>query len=471
MVDGIEIQVISKLLKCGGDIETAEELLKFDESYYDICQPEIKFIHDHVDKYGKVPDDFTFLLQFPDFDVVSVEEPLEFLVDQMRLNKQAILLRQTFEKVKDMAADDARTAWQYIGMKLEEAESISEKNPMNIVLEADRRANQILEYSRQARIPTGFPEIDEVLYGGLSTVEEMCIVLARTNTGKSWICSKMMESAQRHGFPSLFYSPEMQPCYLATRFDSWRTGIYNSDIILGRYSDEYKKYLTELKTEQTSAYVLEDQDSPNGVVDVPLLEHYVRKFGIRLLIIDGLSYMDDVNGGSNTPEYIKFKNVCQGLFKLSKRYHCAVVISMQANRATRDNSNKGEEGKEPMPDLYNIESSDHPGRIATTALALRQSWASKTMDIKIRKSRNTKRPDTIYSYSWDPNSGRCDLKEEIIEDSTTSSMSSAPMPSPAGSSGYAVSAPKGNSFGPSYSTPISGEEPVYDVRDDEEVEF
>ena len=464
MVDGIEIQVISKLLK-DPDAETVEELLKFDESYYDICKDEIAFIHSHVEKYGKVPDDFTFLLQFPDFDIVQVDEPLEFLTDQMRLNKQAILLRETFEKVKDMAADDARTAWKYIGMRLEQADAISEDDPMNLVQDVEKRSEQIAEYARQARIPTGFPEIDEVLYGGFSTVEELCIVFARTNTGKSWICAKMMESAQRHGFPSLFYSPEMQPCYLATRFDSWRAGVYNSDIMLGRYSDEYKKYLTELKHEDTSAYILEDQDSPTGVVDVPLLEHYVRKFGIKLLIIDGLSYMGDVNSSNNAPEHLKFKNVCQGLFKLSKKYHCAVIVSMQANRATRDNTiDKAGEGKEPMPDLYNIESSDHPGRIATTAIALRQCWSTKTMDIQIRKSRNTKRPDTVYTYSWDPNSGYCKLKEEGMGEDSSPSPSLASPSSP--SVGYAVKAPS-SGFSSAYGS-LSGD---HDVRDDEDVQF
>lgn len=678
MIQSIELQVISKILTSEDDY-VVEELLKFDASYYSIFKPQIEFIINHREKYGKVPDRFTFQVEFPDVDLVSVDEPLEYLTQEMRLNKKAIILRETFSKIKDLGLDDVAEAWKYIGMRWEESEALNETDPMNIITDSEERAHQIQEYSKQARIPTGFPEIDEVLYGGLSTVEELCIVFARTNTGKAqplwskvltpsgwktmrdikvgdtvvgknndngkvvqifpqgvkdyymvhfddgtyaeccddhlwevvelsqrncnspnyevlrledirnsgttytvdlcgaihlnpqydaqrsefldevytcggydtsvydsdkvidmtrssglfvtkdeaglvtihtsktyktitsiqyagrtecqcimvdnyshtyitddytvthntWVLSKMMESAQRHGFPSLYYSPEMQPCYLATRFDSWRGGFHNSDIIRGIYDEKYQKYLKELPMTGAPAYVLEDSDSPSGVVDVPLLTHYVRKYKIKMLIIDGLSYMEDVHSTTATAEHIKFKNLAHDLFRLSKRYGCCVLVAMQANRDTRNNAEKNGDAKEPMPGLHNIESSDQPGRICTTAIALRQIWAAQTMDMKIQKSRNSKRPDSIYTYNWDPNTGTASLKcvesasgGEDQEDSVTTK--DGKPKAQGGASNYQVSAP--GSFTSISSSGFGGYTPTiqdddHDVRDDEDVEF
>lgn len=678
MIQSIELQVISKILTSEDDY-VVEELLKFDASYYSIFKPQIEFIINHREKYGKVPDRFTFQVEFADVDLVSVDEPLEYLTQEMRLNKKAIILRETFSKVKDLGLDDVSEAWKYIGMRWEESEALNETDPMNIITDSEERAHQIQEYSKQARIPTGFPEIDEVLYGGLSTVEELCIVFARTNTGKAqplwskvltpsgwktmgdikvgdtvvgknndngkvvqifpqgikdyyrvhfddgtyveccddhlwevvelsqrnfntpnyevlrlgdirnsgatytvdlcgtirlnpkydaqrseflnelyscggydtsvydsnevidmtrsfglfvtkdedglvtihtsktykiitsidhvgktdcqcimvdnhshtyitddytvthntWVLSKMMESAQRHGFPSLYYSPEMQPCYLATRFDSWRGGFHNSDIIRGIYDEKYQKYLKELPMTGAPAYVLEDSDSPSGVVDVPLLTHYVRKYKIKMLIIDGLSYMEDVHSTNATAEHIKFKNLAHDLFRLSKRYGCCVLVAMQANRETRNNNEKNGDAKEPMPGLHNIESSDQPGRICTTAIALRQIWAAQTMDMKIQKSRNSKRPDNIYTYNWDPNTGSASLKciesasgGENQEDAVTTK--DGKPKAQGGANNYQVSAP--GSFTSISSGPFTGYSPSmqdddHDVRDDEDVEF
>ena len=291
---------------------------------------------------------------------------------------------------------------------MELGQELDATKPMDIVHQAKERAQQIIDFNKSARIPTGFSEIDKLMYGGLSTVEELAIVFARTNTGKSWVCSKMMESAQKHGFPVLYYSPEMQASFLATRFDTWRQQFRNSELFQGKYSEEYLNYINELENSDTPAFVLEDKDAADGVVNVKLLRTLVKRYKIKLLIIDGLSYVED--SVKNEADHIKYKNICTDLFRLSKQYGCAVVVAMQANRATRENST--EEGKESFPTLYNLESSDHPGRISTQAFALRQVWDKHILDIRMEKSRNAANQKPVFSYSWDPNTGTMSLADD-----------------------------------------------------------
>ena len=399
MITSIELQVISKLLTTDNE-EEINTLLTFDSSYYSVFKPQIEFIFKHKDTYGDVPDVFTFQAEFPEVTLVQVTESLKYITSEMRKNKQHIILLETFNKIKDLGSGDVSEAWQYISNQCERVSRLDATEPMDIIKDAKVRADQVLEFSKQTRIPTGFPEIDKLMYGGLSTVEELLLIVARTNTGKSWVCTRMMESAQRNGFPTLYYSPEMQASFLGTRFDTWRGHFENSKLYQGKYNEEYFKYLKQLPKEETSAFILEDKDTPAGEVNVNVLRNLVRKHGIKLLIIDGLSYMADTNRSDT--DYVKYKNICLDLFKLSKQYSCSVAVAVQANRETKDS--KDDKG-DPFPNLYNIEGSDHPARIATQVFSLRQIFDKHVLDIRLEKSRIANNQKPVLSYAWEVNSG------------------------------------------------------------------
>ena len=399
MTASVELQVISKILTSNEPAEV-DALCEFDASYYSIFSAEIAFIFKHKEEYQKVPDLFTFQARFPEFVVVTVNESLDFLKSELIKNKQRILLVQTFNKLKSLQTDDSTTAWEYLGAQYEEYLSLDTSLPVDIVHAAKERSRTVVEYSKQARIPTGFDEIDQVMYGGLSTVEELLIIIARTNSGKSWVGAKMMETAQKNGFPVLYYSPEMQSSYLATRFDTWRAHFPNSNLYRGDYSAEYFAYLDQLEAQETPVYILEDKDAPDNVVTMSYLKKLVKRLHIKELIIDGLSYVEDDKRADT--DYIRYKHITGEAFKLSKDCGCAVVIMMQANRETRDS--KDDKGI-AFPTIYNAEGSDHPARIATQVFAMRQIFEKHVLDIRLEKSRNASNQKPEFSYAWDINTG------------------------------------------------------------------
>lgn len=401
MVTSIELQVISRILTSDSDTEITE-LTSYDPSYYSVFKEQIEFILDHKQKYGDVPDVFTFQSRFPDVQLVKVREPITYLRREIKKNKQHILLIETFNKLKDLGSVDVSDAWKFLSLQCDKAFTLDDSQPLDLVKDAKQRSDQVVEYSKQARIPTGFPEIDKLMYGGFSTVEELVLLLARTNTGKSWVCTRFMEAAQSAGFPVLYYSPEMQASYLGTRFDTWRGHFQNSQLHQGKYTEQYEEYIERLQKENVSAYVIEDKDMADGEVSVPAIANLVKKYGIKEVIIDGLSYMVDAKGKRMDTDYMKYKNLCLDLFRMSKQYGCAVIVSMQANRETKEcKDDKGD----PFPNLYNIEGSDHPARICTQAFALRQVFDKHVLDIRLEKSRNANNQKPVLSYAWDVNTG------------------------------------------------------------------
>lgn len=456
----IELQVICKIL-LSDDSYDVDRLCAYDDSYYAVLGDRIDFILDHREKTGQVPDTFTFQAQFPDFEFVEVNEPVDYLEDKLKEHKQQILLLETVNKIADLGSDDVQTAWEYLSEQCDAAMNLSSMKPMDVIEDSEKRAQKILEYNKQERIPTGFKEIDELMYGGLSTVEELLLVVARTNSGKSWLCTKMAESAQKAKFPVLYYSPEMQSAYIGARFDTWRGKFKNSDIYRGKYSDEYKSYLKDLSKEETPVYVVEDSDMPDGRTTVRNLETLVKRHHIKLLIIDGLSYITSTLKYSN--ESIRYRDICNDLFRLSKKYSCAVVVTVQANRESRENR---DENGDPFPNLYNIAESDHPARIATQAFSMRQLHERHMLQFRLEKSRNALNERPVLSYRIDFNQGVAeyapDGEDSELAEFTTPNVSNTVVTNHVASDDSTISIAPGTS--------LSSMSDI-DDDDDEDIEF
>ena len=136
MNSAIELQVISKILT-SEDTELVNELCSFDGSYYSVFTRHINFILDHLNRFGNVPDVFTFTAEFPDITLVEVSrETKEFLVSELRKNKQRILLVETFNKLKDLGSGDVSDAWDYLRQQCDNADQLTDTAPMDIISQA-----------------------------------------------------------------------------------------------------------------------------------------------------------------------------------------------------------------------------------------------------------------------------------------------------------------------------------------------
>jgi hypothetical protein len=248
----------------------------------------------------------------------------------------------------------------------------------------------------------------------------------------------------------------MQASFLGTRFDTWRGHFQNNLLHLGKYDDQYLNYIDTLKNAETPAYILEDKDVEGNEVTVPVLRALVKRLKLKLLVIDGLSYMVDASSKSgNIPDHIKYKNLCQDLFRLSKQLGCAVVVTMQANRDTQ--GNKDDKG-EAFPSIYNIEGSDSPARIATQVFAIRQIFEQHLLDIRLEKARSASNGKPVLSYAWEVNTGNA----SYIPSNQNDSISSALTPPP-------VAVPGSPSVAPVYNS--GADTPPFDIEDTTDVEF
>ena len=78
----VSLQIINKVL-ASQDYTIIEKNLLTQE-YFVGYENEYKFLQDHVNKYGNVPDKESFLSMFPEFEFVEVNESDSYLVDTIR---------------------------------------------------------------------------------------------------------------------------------------------------------------------------------------------------------------------------------------------------------------------------------------------------------------------------------------------------------------------------------------------------
>ena len=71
-----------------------------DETYFSDYVQEFQFIKSHLDTYGKLPDMITMVNNFPGFDVIEVNEPANYLLDELYNDKNKRQLAKTFNAVR-----------------------------------------------------------------------------------------------------------------------------------------------------------------------------------------------------------------------------------------------------------------------------------------------------------------------------------------------------------------------------------
>ena len=87
----IQLQFLNKLL-----VEKNPALLtlnNIDESFFSEYSDEYNYIKSHLELYGRIPDVATFLNEFPDFDIIKVDDKNIFEYETLLTNpKKSILL-------------------------------------------------------------------------------------------------------------------------------------------------------------------------------------------------------------------------------------------------------------------------------------------------------------------------------------------------------------------------------------------
>ena len=387
----VSLQILNKIISTKDISIITDNNLTID--YFLEYEDEYSFIKEHFDNYKNVPDTETFINRFPDFELLEVNESDRYLVDAIREEYLYSKSVPVIKKAAELLKSDANEASRYLQSELVNL-TPNYTTPYVDIIHSNSRVEMFEDKSNNKDkwfIPTGFEELDDIIYGW-QCGEEFVVIFARTGIGKSWVLVKTVQHAWEIGKNVGYVSPEMSADKIGYRFDTLNNHFSNMALVRGDKSkvsiDEYKQYNEKLAEHNNSILVSTPMDF-NKQVTVGKLRTFVQANNLDMLAIDGITYMTDERYKRGDNKTTSLTNISEDLMALSCELKIPILVVVQSNRGGTEKD---------TPDLEDIRDSDGIAHNATKVISLNQKEEALVM--KIKKNRDGKVGDKL-TYLWD----------------------------------------------------------------------
>lgn len=396
----VALQIISKVLSTGDNSIIADNLLT--EEYFVGYENEFKFIQDHVIKYGNVPDKATFLIAFPDIELVDVGESDRYLIDTAREEYLYYKSIPVIQKAAELLKSDSNAAAEYLVNSMKDLQPSYALGGVDIIAEAKKRYDQFLDrMDRQEDwyFTCGFSELDDLIHG-IKRSEELFVIFARTNQGKSWVLEKMCTHVWQIGYNVGYISPEMGADSIGYRFDTLHNHFSNKGLMWGNDDvdpREYERYIEELSVRDNKFIVSTPADFDKKIT-VSKLKNWIKQYNLDLVAIDGITYMYDERYHRGDNKTTSLTNISEDLMELSVELNVPVLVVVQANRA-----GVVEKGTSDTPEIESIRDSDGIAHNASKILSIHQKEHG-VLVMTVKKQRFGSVGGKL-TYNWDINTG------------------------------------------------------------------
>ena len=396
----VQLQLLNKVLATKDiTLLTDNNITK---EYFTEYSEEYDFVYEHYNTYKQVPDVESLLSKFPEFNVLDVSESDLYLVNTIR---EEYLYTKSVPVIKQAAKllqVDANEASRYLQSELVNITPNFVTPAVDIIHTTSRLDifKHKLEHKDEWFIPTGFPELDDII-GGWQRGEEFVVIVARTGNGKSWVLVKMAQHAWQIGKRVGYISPEMSPDKIGYRFDTLNHNFSNKALLRANEEEitkeEYEEYFEEL-SKHDNDFLVSTPLHFNKQITVSKLKTYIVQNKLDLLAIDGITYLTDERYHKGDSKTTSLTNISEDLFSLSCELKVPIIVVVQSNRGgIKDNS-------DAAPDLEDIRDSDGISHNSTKVLALKQKGEDGLI-MEIKKHRDGQFGGKL-TYLWDIDHGK-----------------------------------------------------------------
>lgn len=200
------------------------------------------------------------------------------------------------------------------------------------------------------KLPTGFKDIDSLLYGGLP-FGGLTIVTGKSGLGKSTIASGILLNAIDGGHRVFAYSGEL-PNH---NFKSWMTfQAAGSDRVFAyetkwgdkgyNISDANKKMISEWFREKIFIFDETDIEEDELVDLVKIVEDVIVKNACDVILIDNLMTALDVTQYSGSDKYEKQSNFVRAISRIARTYNVLIILVAHMRKNNFGNNGNDEVG-------------------------------------------------------------------------------------------------------------------------------
>ncbi len=304
------------------------------DQFFSDYKDEYRYIVEHINQYGNCPDYHSFVNQFPNFDVVQVNETTSYLIDELYQDYNKRKLARVFNRVRELINEDKiDEAMRVYTAAASDVVQSTHLDSVDIFQNTSRYDDYIEKCSAYDKfyVKTGFKELDDLI-GGWDRGEELATIVARPGIGKSWVLHKVAVAAAEQGLRVGIYSGEMSENKVGYRIDTLISHIPNSYIMKGNESIqvEYKKYMESLPTRFKGTIKVLTPAMINGMASVTALRAFIEKEKLDILCVDQHSLLEDERRGAGPVE--KAANISKDLKKLQVMKKIPIIAVSQQNR-------------------------------------------------------------------------------------------------------------------------------------------
>lgn len=388
----IQLQALNYILDSGDSSMIV--LNNLNDEFFSDYKNEFNFIKKHLDDYNNIPDKETFLSNFPDFDVIKVNEKPSYIIDELYKDRNSRLMATTFNKVRDLLinkkVDEAMTLYSNAASQISSAIHL---DSVDITKDLSRYKNYI-QRSRNfdtSYFKTGFPELDQII-GGWDRQDEYATIVARPNVGKTWILLKTALAAAEQGARVGIYSGEMTEQKVAYRIDTLCSHISNIKLTHGNseVQNTYREYLDNIKKYIKGSILVLTPQMIGGPAGVTALKAFIEKEKLDILCIDQHSLLEDDKKAKNPIE--RAANISKDIKNLQVLKRIPIITVSQQNRENTENG----------MDTRLVAQSDRIGQDSTIVIFIDRKDDIMTLHlVKSRDSVNNKQ----LQYAFDLDKG------------------------------------------------------------------
>lgn len=395
----VSLQIISKILSTGNNDIVEDNLLT--EDYFEGYKDEFNFIENHYKEYGNVPDKATFLSKFPEIELVEVAESDKYLVDTLREEYLYYRSVPIVQKIAELLKTDANAAAEYMLSATKTLHPNYNLGGIDIISQANLRYDEFI--SRKDNQDTwyftsGFEELDDLIHG-IQRGEELIVLFARVNQGKSWISEKIATHIWQLGFNVGYISPEMSASSIGYRFDTLYNNYSNKGLMWGKNEideEQYKSYINELSNKSNKFLVATPLDFDKKIT-ISKIKKWIEQYKLDFIAIDGITYLTDERYKRGDNKTTTLTNISEDLMSLSMELRIPVLVVVQANRQGVSEKADG------TPELETIRDSDGISHNASKVISIRQ-LVDNVLELGIKKQRFGPVGGKL-KYLWDIDTG------------------------------------------------------------------
>lgn len=327
-----ELRLLSRAIRTRDIAPLLEAGVKGDWFFTEENRSVWNFVVNHWTKYQEVPTAVTVKDNFPTYNLLAVDDSLDYLLDQLieyRKRQKAIDVVQAAAEAIQSGDHDAAIAAMSVGVAKIADEGIKDSGDIDLTDNASQRFDEYLSIKTRPNgllgMATGFHTIDKATAG--LQPGQLVTIIAPPKTGKSVLAMQIAVNVHEDGFVPMFQSFEMTNIEQQHRHDAMRAKIAHSRLIRGSLNQqEEARYRAALsKMESMHNFYLTDAVPSMTVTG---LAAKIDKLRPNIVFVDGVYLMlDEITGEINTPQSIT--NVTRNLKKLAMSKELPMVISTQ----------------------------------------------------------------------------------------------------------------------------------------------